>query len=656
MTPFWPALRTPLLALCLCLGAWVFLPGVSGPYMFDDFTNIIENNYVKIQSLDPDTLYHASFSLDSGPLRRPVSMLSFALNYRFSGSFADPAPYKITNVIIHIINGLLAFWLMRIVLQRLTLREVSTHDNSGHKTQATWLAFGVAFLWLVHPIQISSVLYLVQRMTELAAGFTMAALIFYLKGREAINSGRFRPGTALIITGVLIFGSLGVLSKENAILLPVFILILEFSLFSDKTPWDQWKKISPLRQRLLLTAVGLCAAASLAWVISHEAPLYASRHFNMAERLLTEGRVLFFYLSLILLPQIDRFGNQHDDIALSTSLLEPWTTLPALLGHGAMIMAAIRYRKRVPFFSLGILWFYAGHLLESTVIPLEIAHEHRNYLPSLGIMLVLAGGIHHAAVLSRKPKLVRVVPMMAIIFSSMTLLRAIQWSNEADFTQFEVLHHPESARSQSGYAGLLFAHRRYDEAIAALRKAAELNPNDITPLLQIALTQSLQGTTLSADDQEKILSVLRSSSPINAGVFQEIKNDLRCLSTNCRTLQGPMEQWLRAILGRTDNPGDRSFYHYALGITLISAHRADEGILELRRSSEMDPRYLHPFFALQKVYVQLGMLEKAEAVLAELRKANENNPYPRHAEIEAVAAEIEKLKALQTSKPQTRKQ
>src|SRR3989344_2713032 len=105
-------------------------------------------------------------------------MLSFALNHYFAGSFNDSTPYKLTNIVIHAVNGLLLFWMMSLVFLRLTQLRPSAQLRTGiNRNTYLVLASIVAVLWVMHPIQLTSVLYLVQRMTALSGLFTLLALI-----------------------------------------------------------------------------------------------------------------------------------------------------------------------------------------------------------------------------------------------------------------------------------------------------------------------------------------------------------------------------------------------------------------------------------------------------------------------------------------------
>ncbi|HXZ45804.1 MAG TPA: hypothetical protein VEH02_03640, partial [Pseudolabrys sp.] len=254
-------LLAPFLALIVTLGALVFLPGVAGPYVFDDYTNLLVNAYVRVTSLDLHSLWLASYSLTAGPLHRPISMASFAINYYFAGSFSPTVPYKLTNIVLHAINGILIFWFMNLVLARLTqilYRNPSTADTADTPRAPALLAGAIALLWVIHPIQLTSVLYVVQRMTELAALFTLLGLICYLSGRMAGLAGK-KNGIWLAVVGSLGFGFLGIYSKETALLLPVFILILEYILFADEFPWRRWQRLDLTAKRLILggTAIGL---------------------------------------------------------------------------------------------------------------------------------------------------------------------------------------------------------------------------------------------------------------------------------------------------------------------------------------------------------------------------------------------------------------
>jgi len=622
----------------------VYLPGKSGPFIFDDYTNLVHNQYVKISSLDWQSLYYAAFSLDSGPLRRPVSMLSFALNHYFAGEILHSTSYKLTNIAIHALNGILVFVFARLVITRLHAQRrqpllVGEHNQSRAilLTAAT-----AALLWSLHPIQLTSVLYIVQRMNSLSALFTLLALISYLYGRQRMVE-KNASGAWIAGLGLLGWGTLAILSKENALLLLLFVPLLEAVLFLSEKPWNQWHRLSPRIKQTLVLFVVIGLVISLFLAIRYAFPGYAGRRFTFTERLLTEGRVLFLYLSLILVPQIDRFSHQHDDIAISTSLLEPWTTLPSLAGHIVLIAVAVVLRRRHSLIALGLLWFYVGHVLESTIFPLEIAHEHRNYLPSIGIVFVLVGILAKIRQSFKWPKITLFAPVAIVLLATVTTLRASQWESYGSFYRYEMLHNPHSARVQVGFSILLGAHGDYEGAAHALMRATEIEPYETGYLIQLQFLAARMGKDRPAAENERIRQLLQNE-PLSTTTFLSIQYITECIQSSCRSLRDPLEQWLRIILAREKNPGDRSFYQYSLGMALVAQNRLPEAINAFRVSHDIDKSYLHPLFALANIYVQLGLLNEAEQILENLKQANRGNLHPRTREIELVARDVERLR------------
>lgn len=631
-----------LAALCAA-AALVYLPGVSGPWLFDDYGVLIKNTYVRVTKLDLDSLWHAAFSVETGPLKRPISMLTFALNYYFAGSFRQVAHFKATNIAIHATNSVLIFFLLRAALNR----AIST-GQVGLKLDSRLLAPGylaaaVAILWSVHPIQLTSVLYVVQRMAALSALFTLLALITYLRGRTLLVAGN-TYGWRWVGLATPAFGLLGILSKENAILLPVFIVALEYTLFRDEKPWSFWSQL-PIRDKQAIAIIAAVVSIfALIWVFQFALTGYGNRPFTLAERAFTETRVLFFYLSLILVPRINRFGLHHDDIALSTSLLSPWTTVPALLGLISLVFAAFILVKRHPLLSLGILWFFAGHLLESTILPLEIAHEHRNYVASLGPILAFVYLVTYGAQRIGQPRLLLIVPVFMIAFIGTSITRASQWATPASLFAFEALHHPNSAIANGYAAGVLTLHGHYEEAAKAHWRAAELEPFEASHLMWLAVLAARQDKDPDPSLQSKILHLL-STTKLSATTMSTLGDAASCIQSWCKRLQIPLEQWAKTLIERPDRLGDKSYFYYLLGLSYGSQGRYEQATAAFEISHRLDPSYLHPLFNLAAIHVQFRRLEEAEQVLRKLRSANMNSLHPRNREVAAVARDVEKLKA-----------
>lgn len=628
--------------LLLCTA--IYLPGIAGPWLFDDYTNIINNSYVHISSLDGSSLQNAAFSVESGPLRRPISLASFALNYYFTGGLSDSLPFKITNLVIHLLNGLLVFWLASLIFQhsRAPVKSPATRAQQGRGAVYV-LAACAALIWSIHPLHLTSVLYVVQRMTELAAAFTVLGLIGYLYGRKQMFAGHKIRGLGLALTGLVGGGTLGILSKENAALLPLFAILTDFFLFPDKSPWNNWRRLSASRKRTFTFLAVLMVLALLLVTLAYAIPRYQNREFTLIERLMTESRVLFFYISLLFVPDITRLGHQHDDIAVSSSLLVPWTTLPSMLGIIFLIAAGFWLRRRHPLLGLGILWFFVGHLMESTILPLEIAHEHRNYLPSFGFALGVASVLARPALMTQHRRLAwAAYAAIVMALASTTYVRASQWSDHASFYQSEVAHHPWSARTHIGYATLLEAHGRYEEAQQTIRRAVTLDPHEAGYAMEVLLLDARRKRHSEPEDYNEVLRRLNHEK-ISATTILTLNRVDECLPKWCGALQPHFERWIETILAKPDAP-DPYYFQYRLGRIKAIQGKYLEALNLFQRAHEGDEQFLHPLFEQITIFLKLGQIDNAEYVLAKLKESNARSRYPRDWEIARIEADIRGLR------------
>lgn len=424
-----------LLLSVVSITVLIYWPGLHGGFFFDDYPNIIDNAEVLLGSIGSDELLAATFSGVSGLFGRPVSQLSFALNYYFHGF--SPFYFKLTNLLIHCINACLVYCLvfevLRAIQARLWIKNIS------------FISAGVAAAWMIHPIQLSSVLYVVQRMTSLSACFLLIALILHLIGRrDAVLGNR---GRLLLILAWGLAWPLSVLSKESGVLFLGFVVAYELIILRNAR--GGLDTIGVYFKYLLIALMFLLPLYLLsplgAWLISG----YEMRTFSLAERLMTEARIFWIYLRLILFPGMESFGLYHDDIAVSSDLLTPLTTLPAIFGVGVVGILGFLSRNRFPLAAFGVAWFFIGHSLESTFIPLELAHEHRNYLPLLGVCFVLVVVVDY---LIKQPGVKRTIGATLIVAflvycALLTALRSEMFRNDQVRTQIEAQHHVDSARA-----------------------------------------------------------------------------------------------------------------------------------------------------------------------------------------------------------------
>ena len=475
-------LTLPLLALCMLL-VGAYWPGLHGTFIFDDLASIVNNPPLRHLDGSLQSLVAAASSGISSPLGRPLSMASFALNFAFFGD--TPFPFKLVNLLIHVANAMLVCVLARQVWHRLG------HDTSATRSLVATIA--VAAAWSLHPINLTPVLLVVQRMTSLSVFFTLAALVLYLYGRRA-NS---KKGLLAVAVALFVCWPAAVLSKETGLLLPVYVFLCEWLVLGT------FRSI-PARAKWLAASVICAIFVVLCWAKwDFLTAGYSVRDFTLAERLMTEPRVLWLYVRQMLLPAPGAFALFHDDIAVSRGLLAPPETLFAIVGWIAVTALAFRWRTRSPLFAFAVFWFLASHLLESTLLPLEIAYEHRNYIASFGLFLWLANLLFpdRESVEWYVPRLV-LAASFVIFCAVLTSIRSLQWADEFQRTQVEVGDHPGSARANFQAAAVALQRTyesgggnpmAYQMVQFYYRRAAELDKTSKAPALGLVYLDCAAG-------------------------------------------------------------------------------------------------------------------------------------------------------------------
>ena len=425
----------------LLLTALVYSIGLHGPFVFDDAENLAPIN----RWLNGEIGWlRVVFDNTSGRLGRPVSMASFVLNVQLLGP--EVWALKLGNLLIHLLNGALVYALFTALLRRGAL----LRDGDGDALPALrWLPALGATLWLLHPLLVSTVLYVVQRMAMLSALFMLLAMLAYVYGRVALIDGRSRRAWALLLLAVPLCTVLATLSKENGVLAPALCALIELFAFAPRAgqrrPWAS--KLFILVTLVLPALVGIVLT-----LMQHPAVMagYGNRPFTLGERVLTQGRVLWSYLGALLLPFGPRLGLYHDDYAVSHGLLDPATTLVALLAWAAMVAAAWRLRRAIPGFALGLGIFLVGQALESSVFSLLMYFEHRNYLPAVGaIWMLLSLGAYAAMRLQShldngRRLFAFAAVSLILVLAAATAARAGVWQTKPALLTQGVAYHPQS--------------------------------------------------------------------------------------------------------------------------------------------------------------------------------------------------------------------
>jgi protein O-mannosyl-transferase len=358
------ALAAAILMLGLVSTWLAYAPGLGGTLHFDDHANLSGLAYVN----GPDGAFRFISGGSAGPIGRPLALATFAAQ-----AYAWPDAVEVflrTNILIHLLNGVLLSWFLYLL---------GTARGQSEQ-RAALIATGAAAIWMLMPLLASSSLLIVQRMTTLSAVFMLAGAVAYMYARRALER---RPLSGLLgmtfALGTAV--ALGMLAKENAVLLFGYILAVEVALLDrpasvSRRLWQAWFSV------VLIAPV----AALLIYVASH-VPYPEStilrRDFTGTERLITQAEILWKYLYFAFLPNVPNLGLFHDAYPVQRNPL----TLVAMVSLGGwfvMIAAAILWRRKAPLFAFAVAWYLLGHSLESTTLGLELYFEHRNYLPLVG--------------------------------------------------------------------------------------------------------------------------------------------------------------------------------------------------------------------------------------------------------------------------------
>lgn len=407
------------LALTYLFHAYAF----NAPWFYDDAPTLRGLSEVH----DGESAWAFIWSGVSSMIGRPLANASYLLNV--TDWPGNPAGFRRTGVLLHLINALLLAWVaLRAARLVPALRE-----------RAEVFAALLAVVWAAHPLMFSANLMPVQRMTMLAATFTLLGLLLYVIGRQRMaNSETWRSGLLLCSVGVGGGAVLGVLAKENAALLPFLAAVVEFSILrrvSTELPQHLWK----VWQGVFFAVPFLLLLAYIVYIWPTLLINYDSRPFSIGERLATQAVLLWQYIRQIFLPNVMALGPFQDGVRVHAPLAPQ--VLLAGLAWATLLVVAWRERSRSGLLFLAAGWFLAGHLLESTVIPLEMSFEHRNYVPAIGpIAALIAVGF------LMKP--LRLLPWVFLCIVLLVGWRATSlWSDTLTAAEMQQAYHPRSARA-----------------------------------------------------------------------------------------------------------------------------------------------------------------------------------------------------------------
>lgn len=612
--------RLALFAL-LALVALVYLPGLGGGFIFDDRPNISSNTAVHVTSLRWADWIAATLSSPAANFPRPMAMFSFAVNHYFTG--LDPWAMKLTNVAIHLANTFLVFHLARLLIR------VTGPERLEGSPRIEWEALFIASAWALNPINLMAVLYVVQRMESLCHTFVFSGLWLYVQGRRRMLRGQ--SGWPLVLTGLVAFGVLGAMAKESALLLPVYGLCLELCVFRFRGAHPRSRiHMGAFYSLVLLIPAGLALALLLPPVAGSD-PL-PGRDFNLAERLLTESRILVDYLRWTIYPNLQEMTIYQDDYLVSRGLLQPPSTLLSLLLLASLTAFALWFRTRRPLLSLGLLWFLGAHLMTATIIPLELVFEHRNYFASFGICLALADILLMWVGTTTWAKAGVALAMIFILSAgSATALRAWEWRNPLAFAISEAGKHPNSPRAvyALGVALSNMPDLKADSplAIAAFQsfdRARQLPHSNILPDQAALILASSLKVPFEDEWWAHMQSRLRER-PLGPQELAALGGLGNCaIERRCEFPVDKMMATFEAALSRGPHPEVESILG---GYFLSVLNQPDVALFLWHGAAERSPREHQYRVSVVKLLIALRRYDEARDELAQLRRMGRLGQY-----------------------------
>lgn len=557
----------------LLLGFSVYYPGLHGSFIFDDYANLKALGLYGGVS-DWDTFQSYVFGGFSGPTGRPIALLAFLLDANTWP--AEPFGFKYTNVLLHLLNGTI---LLAVTLQVLRLRE-SYNDN-----QRAWIAVFVAGLWLLHPYLTSTTLYVVQRMAMLSATFCLASIWLYLYGRFKVTAN---PVKGYVCMTLAVGGGtiLATFSKENGAVLALLVLCLEVTVVGAN-------RHLPSLNRLWKWAVLIIPSVALGFLLL-KGPImngwfqdYGTRDFSPYERLLTQFRVVLSYLHSWFAPSSSGGQIFYDDLVTSRGLFTPVTTVISMTIVVGLVSIAIIRRRAWPITAFAILFYFASLVIESTTIGLEMKFDHRIYLGSAFIFLPVILWVSQ----NLKPALKVSLGLAVIsVFGALTFSASSLWGDYQKLTMVWATQKPDSVRSQTEAAQMLFSRGQVLQSRDLLNEAAERIPNDFRLRLTQVLVQCKAGGVLAEDlDAVKALS---ETGPYRHTDFN-LLNSLLTSSSNedCEGISphDAMEITEKLLDSSPYTSPDALAYahlHYYHGLALLTAGEQKQGLVMLDKALE----------------------------------------------------------------------
>ena len=555
-------------ALLVAAGLLVYANSFSAPFVLDDIDSIVENDSIRrLVPLAPVLSPPANVGVGG----RPVSNLSFALNYAAGG--LSVRGYHVVNLAIHIGAALVLFGVVRRTFA------LARRSTAARAFDPIWPAFAVALLWLVHPLQTEAVTYVSQRTESLMALFYLLTVYAFIRGAQAGSSGWFVVAVIACL--------LGVLTKEVIVTAPVVIFLYDrtFLAGSFRDAWAARKKI-----HLALAGTWLVLLVLLLDVHERGVGYEAVTWWQYA---LTECRAILLYLRLAFWPAplVFDYGTEFVRTPLGA-----WPHTLAMVALVAATLWALWRRPRVGFALACVFILLAP---TSSVVPVagQPVAEHRMYLPLACVVALAVFALHRWS-----PRVaLAVATVVSAVLGYATIERNRDYGSAIALWTDTVAKRPLNSRAHAALGAALVEKGDPVAAIAAFQRALQLEPSSAK--VHNNLATALLDVNRTSDAIAHFEASLRLA-PGTASTHYNFGNALLSLG---RTAEAIAQQQ-QALILHAKFPEAQC----ALGNALFAAARFAEAIARYEEALRLSPGLVPAHYGLANALVQTG--RGAEAV------------------------------------------
>jgi len=479
------------LALIL-LGTAVHLPALAGQLLWDDIPLVNDNRLIRSPVLILESFRHYLFPDAYDGHYRPIQTISYIFDYLFWNK--DPAGYHLSNILCHVLSGVLLYYLLRRILGAFVERWPDKIFARGRIDVST-AAFFLALLWMVHPVHSAAVDYISGRADSLAFLFASAAWLLYLRARD-LCSPWARRGLYLLAMLSALFS---LCSRESGLLWVLLFLLYVFAF--DPRP--------ALRTKFLI--LGICLAlvsvyAGLRQLPEHHSENRASASWKPAMRGILMLRALGDYGRLMVFPSqlhVERSvlepAAERGEAGWRNAVAVQYLTGTGVLVLGGFLLGAFRKGAGQRMRLFGASWFFLTYLPISNLFDLNAtAAEHWLYLPSVGFCIFLAGFLFDLP--ARYLRSAAIFACLAVAALSVrSVIRSSDWVDPETFFRRTFAAGGSSSRIGVNL-GVIYAMRgEHAKAEAILRKVLQVFPNYPLARNNLAIALSHQGKTKEAE-------------------------------------------------------------------------------------------------------------------------------------------------------------